>query len=171
MQKVSSPKIQTRGEATHTVQRVAHLTVLLGCAAAAQSADVCTAQEKHQPLINQLSLDISAEEERLRVWAQSHRKEFEGAQSLEFPNGFLRFRLSGRSLELLEGFTWKTVLAALKGPFKIYRRIKHEPDKAALLKDSAGDKPRLTPERLAKIGVEVEQGEAFEVECKPEASI
>lgn len=146
---------------------MAEATALLGCSVAAQNADILKAQEKHQALINKLSADVAGHEAALKEWAEANRTEFGEAQSLEFPNGWLRFRMGKRALDLRAGWTWKEVLAAMTGPWKKYLRPKVEPDKVALLKASDGDKPVLTSAQLTQIGLKVVQEESFEVECKP----
>jgi phage host-nuclease inhibitor protein Gam len=164
---VNSPKIKTLKAAEAAVKRGAHLTALLGCAVAARDSDVLAAQNKHALLIAQLSSDITAVRNGLEAWAKENRTEvFGDEKSLEFAEGELKFHMGQRALALLDGWEWKTVLASMKGFWRKYLRPKVEIEKRDLLKDTNGEKPKLTAERLAKIGVQVVQEESFEVKFR-----
>jgi phage host-nuclease inhibitor protein Gam len=158
--------IHDKQGAAAAVKRGAELVALLGCAVAARDANVLAAQARSAALIAQLERDIKTEETRLEAWAKNNRQEFGTAQSLEFPEGVLVFHKSGRSLKLIEGWDWESVLAAMKGFWRKYLRPKVEIEKRALLADSAGDRPKLTAGKLGKIGVTVAQEEVFRAEFR-----
>src|SRR5438045_1072135 len=90
----SGIQIVSRHQASASVRRIAHLTSLLNQAIAARDAEMLAAQERHAPLIGELSKDIASAQKNLREWADANRKEeFGSEQSVEFPNGWLRYRL------------------------------------------------------------------------------
>ena len=171
--------LESRAAAGELVKRLAHLTALLGAAVANRDQDVLNAQEKHQALITQIAVEIEAGKERLAAWADENRKvEFGDEQSVEFPNGWLRFRVGQRTLDLLSGWTWEKVLAKLKSfrvtsQWRAYVRTKQEVNKQALLADTkdSGTGPKLPPALLREVGVKIVREERFEVECKPEMAV
>lgn len=160
------PELKTRAEAEAAVAEMARLTAILGANVANRDKEMVAITDRYAPGIAAMSENISAQKEAVETWAKANRKEFGDKQSLEFPAGIVAFHKGQRAVSLLPKWTWKTVLAALKGSFKKYRRTKYETDKVAILADAAGEKPKLTPERLKKIGVEIVQEETFDIELR-----
>lgn len=170
-------EIKSRAGAENLLKRLAHISALLGCAVATRDQEVLNVQEKHNPLITQLSGEIAAGEALLDAWATAHRKEeFEQGKTLETASGWLRFRLGNRATDLLEGWDDKKVLEKLKAGGKRsfwygYVAIKESVDRRKILADSktdAGREPKLTPAKLKSVGLAIKQEERFEVEYKPE---
>ncbi|MEI6898662.1 MAG: host-nuclease inhibitor Gam family protein [Bacteroidota bacterium] len=90
---------------------------------------------------------------------------FSKKKSLELTHGIIGFRTSTPTLKPRKGFTWNAITNLLKEFLPAYVRIKEEPAKDKLISD------REIPEvsnLFDKVGVYVDQDEAFFVECKKE---
>lgn len=103
----------------------------------------------------------------LERFYKSHRKEVEadGKKSIELNFGRAGCRAKAARLELMKGFKWPDVIAAIKANFaiwKAYIRTKESVDKEAL------KKAKLDPETLAQLHVALRSGEEFFFETFPE---
>jgi phage host-nuclease inhibitor protein Gam len=102
---------------------------------------------------------------RLQAFAESNRDEFSGKKSIEFAHGLLGFRTGTPKVKTMKGFTWPSVTNLLKEFLPSYVRITEEAAKDRLIAD------REVPEVSAlfkKVGIYIDQDEAFFVEPKKE---
>jgi phage host-nuclease inhibitor protein Gam len=165
--------ITSREQAVAHLKQIAHLTGLLGCAAAMRDQDVLAAQKRHSGVIEALAKDIKEREALLEQWARENRaQEFGESQTLQLPDGKLCFRKGQRKLELLEGWTWQSTLEKLcsfdvASQWAEYVRREPQIDAERLLADTKGEMPRLAPARLGTIGLQIVRGEKFHVEPRP----
>lgn len=167
--------IINRDEATETVKHLAHLTALLGATVALKNSDVLKAQEKYQVTITQLVNEIEIGKAKLEEWAQANREEFGESKTLEFPNGWLRFRMGQRKLLLLSRWDDEKVLEKLESfpvtsQWHEFIRQKNEINKRKLL-DETKPGGSLPEKKLREIGLRVDREETFEVEVKPETGV
>ena len=138
---------------------------------------VALANATHSTRIEKLQVDLAEGQALLHEWADRNRAaEFGAKQSLDLPGGSLVYRLGARALEPANGAKWASVLKGLLGegwkkliaPLltgpRAYVRVKAEVDKAKILRESAGDAPRLDALGLRRLGVKVIQEESFHVE-------
>jgi phage host-nuclease inhibitor protein Gam len=104
--------------------------------------------------------------EQLELYYRSHRGELEkGKKSIELQFGTAGIKLSAPSFRPLKGWNWDKILTAIRGveAYKKFIRSKETVDKAAL------KGAKLADEKLAAIGVKVDQKETFWFETKPVA--
>lgn len=100
----------------------------------------------------------------LEVWFKTIRPTLGEAKSIELMHGTIGVRKSGRSLGLLAGETWDSVLVTLRKKFRAFVRLKREVDRAEILKRvSAG---KVNDAQLKRMGVEILQGDNFYFEVK-----
>lgn len=167
-------ELKTKHAAEQAVKRGAELSALLGAATANLNQELVDVQKKHGKTIAQYSLEISTIKTDLEAWSKANRKaEFADKQSVEFPCGVLTYRVGNRRLETLPRWTWKRVLAAVRlvKSLSRYLRVKVTLDKEKILADTAGDKPKLKLDRIAKVGMKVCQDETFDVEFRVETKL
>ncbi|HVX56961.1 MAG TPA: host-nuclease inhibitor Gam family protein [Candidatus Saccharimonadales bacterium] len=164
--------ITSQAEVAFTLAALAGLTNQLNTHLTTRDKAVLEAQKTCSKEIEETTAAIQQQEARLQEWAEKNRAtEFTEAKSLEFPRGVIGFRTGQRSLEPIKGFTWQKVLAALKGKWRKYRRVKAEVNKRELLTDSAPDakgKVKLSAAQLKALGLVVVQEESFFVELSGE---
>lgn len=111
---------------------------------------------------NRLQLD--AKLEAARLWALANPESFGEKKSIEMVHGIIGFRIGMPKLKTLRGCTWNFVLEQLaRLRLTNYIRSKAEPDRERII----ADRDKLS-DRLAALGVEVVQEEAFYVEPKRE---
>lgn len=102
---------------------------------------------------------------KLQSFAENNRQEFGKKKSIEFAHGVLGFRTGTPKLKTKKGFTWASVTNLLREFYPAYLRVSEEPAKDRLLADR--DDPS-TEAVYEKIGIYVDQDEAFFVEPKKE---
>lgn len=103
--------------------------------------------------------------ELIQTYATNNREDFGNKKSMELTHGLIGFRTGTPKLKTLRGFTWPSVLNLLKEFLPTYVRTAEEPAKDRLLAD------REVPEvadLFGKVGIMVDQDEAFYVEPKKE---
>jgi phage host-nuclease inhibitor protein Gam len=162
-------EVKTKEAAQKAVKRGAELSALLGAAIANRNRKALAVEKSYGSLISQLAAEIGAIEAQLADWARDNREEFAGKQSLEFPCGVLAFQAGKRSCEPLKRWTWERVIQKARKLllWRKYLRIKFEIDRRRILSDTAGQKPRLSPDRLKTIGLGIVTGEeTFSVEFR-----
>lgn len=161
-------EVKNRETAEKAVKRGAELSALLASTVATKNRCVLGVEKRFGGTISQLCDELTEIETALADWSKGNRSEFGEKQSIDFPCGVLAFRLGNRAIEPLKGFTWETILKTVRrlASWRKYLRIKIELNKQKLLSDTAGDKPKLKPERLEKIGAQIVQAENFEVEFR-----
>lgn len=87
-------------------------------------------------------------------------------KSLDTPHGAFGFRTGTPKLKTLKGFTWGAVTNLLREFLPAYVRVIEEPAKDKLLADR--QLPEVA-EMMGRVGVYVDQDEAFFIEVKREA--
>lgn len=106
-------------------------------------------------------------ESQIEAYCIAHKDEFEKVKSRELVHGKVGFRTPPPSVQLLNRkYNWATVLELIKKfPWaKGYFRSKDEVDKETILTAYAAKE--ITDERLASIGVKIDQAEKFGIEIK-----
>ena len=102
----------------------------------------------------------------LQVFAMENRDTlFLKKKSLETTHGTLGFRTGMPALKTRKGFTWAVVTELLQRINPDYLRATYDVAKDKLLTDRDN---KGIPELMDQIGVVVDQGETFFVECKKE---
>jgi phage host-nuclease inhibitor protein Gam len=167
-------EVRSKEAAQKAVKRGAELSALLACTVAKRDERVLKVQEKFGGTIGQLSGEISQIETALVDWARGNRSEFAGKKILSFPCGVLSIEPGRRRCKTLPRWTWAKVLKTARRliSWRKYVRIKFEIDRQRLLADTAGEKPKLNPSRLQKIGLQIARGpDAFNVEFRLETKL
>lgn len=165
--------IKTRDEAEAAMAILAALQLQVAAELNDQNARLIIAH-KNDATIRELHVRQERFEQALCEWATANRsKEFGSKKELELRQGWLRFRLGGRSVKFIEGWTEDLVLAKLRKikSLAVYVRTQCSIDKQTILRDSRTDnpyKPPLKAEELARAGLEIAQHESFETEIKQE---
>lgn len=120
-----------------------------------QKFDVDTAEAQTE--IDLLKTDIEK-------FCLDHKSEFDQTRTLEFTTGKVGFRTNPpKVLQLNKKFTIATTLELIKKIFKgAYIRIKEEIDKDALLSDYRNK--TIADDKLASVGLRIDQGETFFIE-------
>lgn len=101
----------------------------------------------------------------IQFYAENNRDEFGKKKSMELTHGIIGFRTGTPKLKTRKGYTWASALNLLKEFLPAYVRTVEEPAKDRLLAD------REVPETAAlfeKVGIMVDQEEAFYIEPKKE---
>ena len=102
----------------------------------------------------------------LQTYATENKDDlFARKKSMEMVHGTFGFRTGTPKLKTRKGFTWGAVTNLLKEFLPGYVRVSEEPAKDKLLADR--EVPEVS-EQFARVGILVEQDEAFYVECKKE---
>jgi hypothetical protein len=173
--KVTKPaaELKSRSEAEAALKEVAHMMGLLGCAMSLRDQEMLEVQARHQLVIEQLTRDIADKKVLLEAWSRKNRQaEFGDSKTLKLPNGDVFFRLGQRRLIYLPDWTEQLTLAKIlsfEPDSQWHEYIRREPvlDKRKLLVDTNGPTPRLGPNRLKTIGLEVTRDERFDWEVRP----
>lgn len=108
----------------------------------------------------------SALEKEIELFCISNKQEFTKQRSKELTHGTLGFRYNPPKVSLLNRkYNWGTVIELLKRLFDdAYVRTKEEPNKDAILADYAAK--TLTDEKLASVGIKIDQEEEFYCDIK-----
>lgn len=122
---------------------------------AKQKFDVDTAEAQTE--IEQLRSDIEK-------FCLDHKMEFDQTRTLDFPSGKIGFRTNPpKVLQLNKKFSVSNTIDLIKRTLKgAYLRIKEDIDRESILADYRAK--TITDEKLASIGLRVDQGETFFVE-------
>lgn len=134
---------------------------------AAKLAEVQRVQEKHtakiQPMLERIGLLAKG----LQDFAEFHREDLGAQKSKKLNHGLVGFRLGHPSLKTLPKWTWKKVLACVKGSRWADRfvRVKEEVAKDLLLGSN------LDPEEMKALGVRMVQEERFFYEAKTDETV
>jgi phage host-nuclease inhibitor protein Gam len=122
-------------------------------------------RDKYADDLAKLTEKKAADFEIIQTYAINNRDAFGNKKSLMLTHGVIGFRTGTPKLKTRKGFTWPAVLNMLKEYLPAYVRVAEEPAKDRLLAD------REVPEvasLFAKVGILVDQDEAFFVEPKKE---
>ena len=167
--KVTLPTITTRAEAESVMSDLAEAVNDQRKLIADRDTEILTINEHYAPALSDLALEIQAETDTLRAWAESSPDAFpKGRKSLELLAGVLGFRTGTPKLSLLSrAFNWERVQVLVEQYWPGFIRLKKEVDKEGLLSlySQAGDKPAAT-EELKRCGLRVVQVETFYIEPK-----
>jgi phage host-nuclease inhibitor protein Gam len=108
----------------------------------------------------------AALENEIEKFCIDHKDEFEKTRSKDFVHGTVGFRTSPPAVKALNRkYNWSTILELIKKlRLAQYIRTSEEVDKEAILADYAGQ--CITDEKLAAIGVKVDQIEQFKIDIK-----
>lgn len=159
--RIKAPVIATRAEFLAAVDELARIEVELRQQEAERDELIQAVRDRISPFIDLLleertRLILSAEK-----YAAACRDELlpGKTKSAETPLATYGFRTGLPTLKTLKGWTWTKVLGALRAKrWRKLIRVKYEPNKDAI--------KRLPAARLAEIGCQIEQAEAFFVEPK-----
>jgi phage host-nuclease inhibitor protein Gam len=132
---------------------------------AKMDVEITRIREKYQSELTELSTIKEEAFEKMQAYATANRQDFGSKKSMEFTHGVLGFRTGTPKLKTLKGFTWNSVTNLLKEFLPSYVRTTEEPAKDRLLADR--EDPN-TSAQFAKVGIYVDQEEAFFVEPKKE---
>jgi phage host-nuclease inhibitor protein Gam len=158
---------QSRKEAEELFALLAFNDAMLKRSEAALTKAAMDARTKHDADTALIRETCATQYGALQLWAEANKKtEFSKPRFIETLHGKFGFGLSSPSLQLLSKETWETVLARLVGGLKKYTRPKVEVNKVAILAAAKGDKPKLTPVKLSKLGLKMEQTDAFFLQLK-----
>lgn len=117
-------------------------------------------REQFEPSIATLTEEVSRQSDLLRAFADQHPDLFARSRSFKLVHGIIGYRIGNFALKTVKGITWTRALNLIKDRLPVYVRTKQEVDKEAILADRA----RLTPNDLQRVGLRVEQAEAFYAE-------
>jgi phage host-nuclease inhibitor protein Gam len=165
--KVEVPVPKSRKEAEDLFALLAFNDSMLKRSEAELTKAATDARTKHEADTALIRETCASQYDALLEWAEANKKaEFSKPRFIETLHGKFGFGLSSPSLQLLSKETWETVLARLVGGLKKYTRPKVEVNKVAILAAAKGDKPKLTPAKLSKLGLKMEQTDAFFLQLK-----
>lgn len=133
---------------------------------AAMDVQFAKIREKHSEEMQKLT-DIKEKNFEIMQAFGVENKEalFSKKKSMEMVHGVLGFRIGTPKLKTLKGFTWGAVTNLLKEFLPGYIRTSEEPAKDKLLADREVEE---VAEMFPKVGIFVDQDEAFYVEPKKE---
>jgi len=123
--------------------------------------EILRATQKYQPELDKLNAEKIGYERDIQLYCDEHKSDFEKSRSKTLNYGIVGFRKGSGALKTLKGFTWEAVKNLLTSSKKYshYIKTKTDIDKNALL--SSG----LKADKLAKIGVQIEQSDSFYYEA------
>jgi phage host-nuclease inhibitor protein Gam len=106
-------------------------------------------------------------EQDIEIFCVENKFEFEKKRSIELAHGTVSFRTAKPHVaQLNRKYSWLTILELVKkfSWSRQYLRVKEEVDKEAILADSASG--NVTDEKLAAIGVKIDQREDFSIDIR-----
>lgn len=151
-----------RNSAEEAMGALAYATHQRDKIAAKMNLKLTAVRDQFEPEIAGLSVVIDAETARLRAFADQHPDLFARVKSFKLTHGTIGYRLGNFALKTVKGITWVRAINLIKDRLPGYIRTKEEVDKEALLADRA----KLTPNDFQRVGLRVEQAEAFYAECE-----
>ncbi len=108
-------------------------------------------------------------EKEILVYCDANKTDFEKVRSRDMVHGTVGFRTNPKKVSLLNRkYNWNTVVQLLK-KFKWgtdYLREITEVDKEAIITATSGDSPILSDDKLASVGLKVDQEESFYIDIK-----
>lgn len=127
--------------------------------------EIAKLREKYASDLKKAEETKSAAWEVIETYCKENQAElFSKKKSMETAHGVVGFRTGTHKLVTLRGYTWNAVLALVKEIAPAYVRTKEELNKELLLAQREEQ-----AELLPRLGVKVEQDEAFFIELKKEA--
>jgi phage host-nuclease inhibitor protein Gam len=156
----------TREEMETLVGEIASLTITQDGLMVEMDRQIQAVRHEYETTLAQIRLSLDGKLEAARLWAVTNPEAFGQKKSLEMVHGTIGFRTGMPKLKAKRGITWEIVLDLLrKCRLTDYIRSKEEVDKDRLIADreTLGDK-------LAQVGVEVVQDEAFYLDPKRETT-
>lgn len=162
IKKSLAPALTTRDDAEARVHDFAVAANQRATLVAEMDARILEIKNQFQDQIAAADAQMKAAADDLEAWAIANPAEFAGKKSIEFLDGFLRFRTGTPKLALLNRqWNWDSVTAAVARLLPNFVRNKPEVDKEAIL----GQRDELA-EYLPGVGLKVVQDEGFTVEAK-----
>ena len=174
----NTPKvITTREEAENLARRGVRVASLLAGAQAARATAMVAAEAVNKTRIERLAAEKTQICQALGNWAKNNRAEFAGKQSLELKGALLKFNAGRRSVELIdpENSTYEKVVAAMVRGFRVlaawrkWVKVSFDLDKQAILRDTQGEQPVLSADKLKDVGLKISQNESFAIEFQVSA--
>ncbi len=122
---------------------------------------ILRANQDHMPTLDKLNAEKLGYERDIQLYCDGQKDEFKDARSKTLNYGVVGFRKGTGALKTLKGFTWEAVKKVIQASkkYSAYIKTKTDIDKNAIL--SSG----MKADQLAKIGVQIEQNDAFYYEA------
>ena len=163
--KVLLPNDITREQAEEAFAKFAAADANQQKITAQMDVQITKIRDKYSEQLTELSEAKEEAFELIQAYAVNNRDEFGKKKSMELTHGVIGFRTGTPKLKTLKGYTWPSVLNLLKNFLPAYVRTVEEPAKDRLLADrEVTEIAALFP----KVGIMVDQDEAFFVEPKKE---
>lgn len=158
--KLNGPTIKSRAEAEQAMGDVRQLAIERNSRLLYIEKRRKEIEDNEAERLGEIAAEINAVSERLRVWAEANMAEFGDKKTLELTHGKMGWRLGNPTLKPLRGYTWASVVDALRDVAPEYVRKREEPNKEAIL----SDREKIGVDKLRLLGVRMVQDEPFYVE-------
>jgi len=165
--KNAATTIKTREELEAVLGEYARAVIAHGQLTLEMDEKINRVRQDYEGRLADLNVDIETMFADLEAWAALNPAAFADKRSLDLVHGTLGFRTGNPTLKTVKGVKWEHVLDMLKcNRMAAYVRHSEEPNKDALL----ADREAIGAERLAALGMRVEQTERFYVDPKLETT-
>jgi len=164
--KTTATTIKTREELEGVMGEFARTSITRGQLALAMEERLALVRQDYESRLADFDAELDALFADLEAWAALNPGEFATRRSIELVHGAIGFRTGNPALKTIKGVKWEHVLDMLKGSGLAdrYVRTVEEPNKDALL----ADREQIGAERLATLGLRVEQTERFFADARKE---
>lgn len=151
-------------EVAAAVGRFTEAKIALDALTAEMNAELDAVRAKYTNRGVELSNIMFEQDEMVRVWANANKDRFDKARSIDFPRGFVGFRLGNFKVVTAKGIRQADAAQMLaRLPWgRDYVRESVELNKEALI----ADREKLTAAQTAKAGIAIVQEEHFFIEPK-----
>ena len=161
----TSTTITTRDELERVMGEFAQHTIARGQLAFAMESRLNEVRHDYESRLGEFDEILDALLADLESWAALHPGEFAAKRSIDLVHGIIGFRTGQPALKTIKGVKWDHVLDMLKiSKLGKYVRTAEEVDKESLL----ADRGTISQEKLAALGMRVEQADRFYAEPKLE---
>lgn len=116
--------------------------------------------------INPIAIEVETLEQNVQSFCTAHRAEMVDERVMNLSNGVVRFRKLKAALQPITGKTWDAIVEKIRSMTDktwthLFIRQKNEVNKPVLL--SAIVKKDVTPADMKRMGIEIAEGEQFEI--------
>jgi phage host-nuclease inhibitor protein Gam len=157
--------IRTREELDTVLGEYAATAIARGQLSLAMDERLNLVRKDYEERLAELDDSLQSLFEDMEAWAALNPAAFADKRSIDLVHGTLGFRTGNPALKTIKGCKWEHVLDMLKcNKLAKYVRTVEEPNKDALL----ADREAIGAEKLAALGMRVEQAERFYADPKLE---
>ena len=161
--------LRSYDEVEHKLLEFASLESRIAEAEAKMNAEIQEIRDDYETKTSEARARKEMIEKEILTFCDANKMDFEKVRTREMVHGAVGYRTNPKKVSLLNRkYNWETVVQLLK-KFKWgkdYLREITEVNKEAIITAASGDDPVLSDNKLAAVGLKVDQGETFFLEIK-----